>query len=554
MIERLSIDNYALIDQSIIDWDKGFTVITGETGAGKSIMLDALALLMGNRADNKAIGNKDKKMVVEAFFVTDDEKVKNILEDNSIDIEDGNIIVRREITPAGKSRSFVNDTPVNLAVLSLLSQRLIDIHSQHKNSLLISPSQQLSIIDSYGGLENIVADYRHTFKEYVGLRNRIKKIKESRASGKENREFILFRLEQLNKLKPRNGELESLEKEADLLGDADNIKSDLTEAYQLLGGGSASALKLLQSVSSILEHLDLGALQDEDENLGDRLSSVRIELRDISDTIETLSDKIVSDPERLEKVRKRIDSLYEAIKHFKVKDEAELVALHNHLKEELNLLEENTEDETQLEVSLKELAKILKEKADALTAERTKFADLFSKEIENKIKPLGMPNVKFHIKIERGKLTSEGQDILTFYCSFNKNHPLQPISEIASGGEISRVMLGIKSIMAKKMQMPTVIFDEIDTGVSGEIAHKMGIMMKEMSDTMQVISVTHLPQVAAAGDSHLKVYKADDQEKTISRVRSLNKEDRIREIAGMLSGNSINEVALENARLLLNSN
>lgn len=552
MLRKLSIDNYALIEKSVMDFDGGFTVITGQTGAGKSIMLDALGLLRGARADFKAMGDKDKKTIVESIFSSRDESLRKIFEENTLDWDPDELIIRREILPSGKSRGFINDTPVTLQVLAMVADKLIDIHSQHSNSLLNKPEQQLSMIDSFGGSQDLLNEYKTSFQSYISLRHRIKNIKDAAARGKENLDFITFRLEQLDKLKPKRGELASLEKEAEILGDADRIKSELTEAVSLLSGGGGSVMKLLQNVSSIIDGLDLSLFDTHgDENIGERLNSSRIDLRDISDTLESYSEKIASDPERFEKIQARIEALYEAQKRFKVKSEDELVSLHEQLRTEIKAIGGEDADLVSMEKELKEKAKILKDKAEKLTEARIRAAENFIARISETIQPLGLPNFKFEIDIKKGKLTSEGQDTVTFLCSFNKNHPIQPISDIASGGEIARVMLGIKSVMASHISMPTLIFDEIDTGVSGEIAHKMGSTMKEMSSSMQVMAITHLPQVAANGDTHFKVYKDDKLEKTISHILKLNKEQRIEEIAGMLSGTAINQAALENARILL---
>lgn len=552
MISRLSISNYALIDESEIDFTEGFTVITGETGAGKSIMLDALSLLKGARADSKAMGNKERKTVVEAVFSSPDKALEQICIANDIEWDPEEIIIRREITPAGKSRGFINDTPVNLGVMSEVSERLVDIHSQHSNSLLSKAAEQLAIIDVYGNTGETLKEYRETFRKYVALRNRIKLIKESISKGRENMEFIKFRLEQLDKIKPKSGELESLEREAEILGDADRIKSELTEAYKLIDGSSNSAIKQLQAAASLIENIDFDLLDPSGEdNIGERLSDLKIELRDIADTLNGLGERIESDPAKLEKTQSRIELLYETMKRFKVKDEPELIELHENLKSELAAITGENTDVSTMDKELKELAKKLKEKAEKLTSLREAAASKFADTIKEKIIPLGLPNARFEVVNQTGKLSADGQDNISFYCSFNKNNELQPVDKIASGGEISRLMLGIKSEMAEKMSLPTVIFDEIDTGVSGEIAHRMGEMMKEMAKGLQVISVTHLPQVAALGDSHLKVFKEDKDDKTVSHIKSLTIEDREKEIAGMLSGDRINEVALANARLLL---
>lgn len=554
MLSKLTIENYALIDKSAIDFKRGFTIITGQTGAGKSIMLGALSLLTGSRADSKVMWNKEKKTIVEAIFSNPDPELKTQCEENGIEWDGNEIILRREISPSGKSRAFVNDTPVNLTTLAGIAENLIDIHSQHNNSLLNKPREQLAIIDSYTDSSHLLESYRESFKKYVNLRNRIKQIKDNITKGKENEEFIKFRLEQLDKLKPKRGELSVLEREAELLGDADRIKSHLDDACEVIDGGSYSALHQIQSAASELDSIDFDLLDPSgSDDILERINSLKIELRDIADTLEGYSEKIKSDPERYEKIQRRIGMFYEMMKRFKVKDENELVDMHQHLREELETISGNDTDVSKLEAELKELAKELKSHAESLSESRISGAEKFSRVLTEKIMPLGLPNVKFEVEINKGKLTSDGQDVVTFMCSFNKNHPLQPVAEIASGGELSRVMLGIKSLMAENMNLPTIIFDEIDTGVSGEIAHKMGAMMKEIAKNLQIITVTHLPQVAACGDIHLKVYKDDNNEKTVSHIRELTSREREQEIAGMLSGTVINDIALENARQMLNS-
>lgn len=551
MISRLIIENYALIDKSEVEFRNGFTVITGETGAGKSIMLDALQLLMGSRADTKAMADKSRKTIIEGYFSNPEKKIKNIFDKEGIEWDEKNLLLRREILPSGKSRGFVNDTPVTLSLLSTISNGLIDIHSQHSNRSLSDNTQQLHLLDIFGGNQIELKEYQETFRNYVALRSKIKKAKEIRETLRENKEFIVFRLEQLEKLKPKSGELANLEKEYELLSSADRIKTELSEAYEAIDSDRFSVMKQLNIASSCLENIDLSLLQNENENLIDRISSLKIELKDIADTIRNYLEIVVSDPERLEKIRMRIDRLYEAMRRFKVKDEAELVELYTKLKADLKTINLGEEDIPGMEKELKVLAPLLKEKAEILTETRIKAGVKFSNLLMEKIRPLGLPNVNFEVEINKVKLSIEGQDQIIFKCSFNKNHKIEPIAEIASGGEISRVMLGIKAIMAEKMNLPTVIFDEIDSGVSGEIAHKMGKMMKDMSANMQVITVTHLPQVASAGINHFKVFKKDEGERTVSHIKPLNNEERVWEIAGMLSGTEINEAAFENARILL---
>lgn len=552
MISKLTIDNYALIDRSTVDFKNGFSVITGETGAGKSIMLDALYLLMGARADVKALGQKDRKTIIEAVFSNPDGSLKDYFIENGLDWYENELILRREISLSGRSRGFVNDSPVNLTVLSEISEKLIDIHSQHSNLSLSDDRQQLEIIDAFAGNESIKKEYQDLFKRYVLLRNNIKKAKEEQASLKENREFILFRLEQLDKLKPKNGELNALEKEFEILNDADRIKSGLVEAFALLDSNQGSAVKLLNNASNCLSGIDLSLFENaESEDLSERIDSLKIEIRDIADTLSSYIEKVNSDSHRLENVRERIESIYESMKYFKVKNEEELVDIHNRLKEDIKSIDSDGVELASWEKELRKLASSLKNQAEKLSLKREEASKELSKTLVERISPLGLSNVRFEIDIKKGKLGADGQDKVNFYCSFNKNHNLQPIAEIASGGEISRVMLGIKSIMAERMKLPTLILDEIDSGVSGEIAYKMGRLMKDMSSAMQVISVTHLPQVAASGAWHFKVYKNDEGNKTVSNIRELSEEERVMEIAGMLSGTEINETSKSNARILL---
>ena len=554
MINRLSIENYALIEHSEVYFEDGLTVLTGETGAGKSIMLDALSLLLGARADSKSIGDKTKKTVVEAEFSLPDIDLKPLLEKNDIEWEDSILLIRRELSAIGKNRNYINDTPVNLTVLSEIMSHLLDIHTQHSNITLNDSSKQLAIIDAYAEDGEVLDEYKKTFRKYVELRNKIKNAKQDFQTKNENRDFIVFRLEQLEKIKPKQGELSRLEKEFEILNNSDRIKSELLQAYNLLDIGQVSAIKLLNKADLCLDGIDLSLLNEKSENIKIRLDALKIELRDIADTVGDFLENFDSDPDRLEKVKERIENIEDCIRRFKVKDEKELIELYEKLKIEYQELEEGGTDFTVWEKDLKNLGVKLKQLAENLSEIREKASIDFARQLEEVIKPLGLPNIRFEINVAKGKLSNEGQDKVTFYCSFNKNHKMEPIADIASGGEISRVMLGIKTIMAAKMQMPTIIFDEIDSGVSGEIAHKMGGLMKKMADNMQVLAVTHLPQVAASGRHHYKVYKTDDEKKTISQIRKLNKEERVKEIAAMMSGSEINEAAISNARVLLSSN
>lgn len=552
MLTNLIIKNYALIDDLNLQFLPGFTIITGETGAGKSIMLGALSLLLGERAESKAISDKTRKSVIEATFSTPDPALKKVFEENGLEWNPAELIVRREVSPTGRSRAFVNDTPVTLPVLSAVTANLVDIHSQHSNILLSQSGSHLAIVDSFAGDGELLSSYRNDFAKYISLRSRIKKIKARIEKNRENRDYIAFQLEQLDKIKPKEGELRQVEQEFDMLSDADQIREDLGEAYSLLDVGDRSLNSLLAETTSALGKVNLSLFaEDGGEELLKRLEVLRIELKDITETVYDYLEQVDSDPARLAKVTERMNTIYDAIKHFKVVDEKELVALHKDLQQRLYSIDNGDEDVAALEKEARHLAKELKVKADKLSEVRREAADRFAVRLTETAIPLGLPNLRFDVALSQGKLTADGQDTADFICSFNKNHSMQPMSRIASGGEIARLMLSIKSIMAQTMNLPTVIFDEVDTGVSGEIADKMGEMMHNMGRGMQVMAITHLPQVAAKGDSHYKVYKTDREDRTVSHVRRLENEERVRELAAMLSGSSVNEAALENARVLL---
>lgn len=552
MLETLIIRNYALIDNVSIRFSPGFTIITGETGAGKSIMLGALSLLLGERAETKAISDKTRKSVIEASFSNPDPELELIFEEHGLDWNPEEILVRREISPSGRSRAFVNDSPVTLPVLTSVTGNLVDIHSQHSNILLSQSSSHLAIIDAFCGNGNLLAEYRSDFGRYVTLRAKIRKIKQRLEKNRENRDFIAFQLEQLNKIAPKEGELKQVEQEFDMLSDADQIREDLGASYNLLDGGDNAVMGMLVEATSYLSRVNLSLFEESDaDELMRRLDNVRIELKDISETVRDYLDRVDSDPVRLAKVTARMNLLYDAIKHFKVADDEALVELHRELADKLNAIDFGDDDVAQLEQEARHLARELKAKADSLTELRMKGALDFAERLVATAVPLGLPNLRFSVEITQGKLTADGQDNAEFVCSFNKNHPMQPMARVASGGETARLMLSIKSIMAKCMHLPTVIFDEVDTGVSGEIADKMGAMMKNMGADMQVLAITHLPQVAAKGDSHFKVYKTDEEERTVSHVKVLDENERVDELAAMLSGTEVNEAARMNARSLL---
>ena len=552
MLESLIIKNYALIDDLNLKFTPGLTIVTGETGAGKSIMLDALSLLLGERAETKAISDKSRKSVIEATFSSPSPELSKLLTDNGIEWNSAELIARREISASGRSRAYVNDTPVTLPVLSSITSNLIDIHSQHSNMVLSQSSSHLSIIDSFAGDAELLGRYRREFSEYVALRSKIKRIKEQIAKNKENREFIVFQLEQLDKLKPRKGELRQVEQEFDMLSDSDQIREDLGYAYNCFESGDRSINALLAEATESILKVNLDIFGDKvEEELAERLENLRIELKDITETVYDYLERVDSDPGRLAKVTARMNQIYDAIKRFKVMDEDGLVALHAELRGKLDSIDNGDGDLEEMEKQARTLAKDLKTLALELTGIRQEASVRLSELITETARPLGLQNLRFSVALTQGKLTADGQDTADFICSFNKNHEMQSMGKVASGGELARLMLSLKSIMAKCMNLPTVIFDEVDTGVSGEIADKMGDMMRRMGREMQVLAITHLPQVASKGDSHFKVYKTDNETRTVSHVRMLDKEERIRELAAMLSGKTINDAALLNARTLL---
>ena len=553
MLGRLTISNYALIDSVELTFGDGLTIITGETGSGKSIMLGALSLLTGVRADVKSLSESGRKAVVEAEFRNVSPEVAAALRRLDIECVSDEVILRREILPSGRSRAFVNDTPVTLPALSEIAGMLIDIHTQHSNILLSQPQMQLSLVDSFAGDAEILEDYRTTYAEFVTLRARVRKMKNKLDEERQNREFVAFQLEQLDKVNPKRGELAVVEREYDLLSDAEENGERLSGAYRLLDVGEGSAVAMVEEAMSLLDGIDIDEPGEGEPTITDRLHTVAVELRDIAETVGDWAERVHSDPSRLARLSSRMNLLYETIKRFRVADEEALVELHDELRERLGMIDGGDDSLDALEKRGRHLAQELKVKASRLSEARRKGAALLSDEILEAAMPLGLPNLRFDARLEEGKLGHDGQESVEFYCSFNRNRELQPLSKIASGGELARIMLALKSVMARAENLPTVIFDEIDTGVSGEIADRMGGMMKDMGGSMQVMAVTHLPQVAAKGRAHFKVFKTDSGDKTVTGVRCLSETERERELAAMMSGSDINRAALQNARALLKS-
>lgn len=554
MLNKLSIHNYALINQIDIDFKDGLSVITGETGAGKSIILGALSMILGGRADTKSIGNADKKSIIEAtFYAKNDAEIDKFCISNDIDrFEDNNFILRREISSSGRSRAFINDTPVTLQQLRDAAIRLIDIHSQHQNLLIADAKYQLQIIDSIANNVNELNEYKTQFKKYIEIRNRLNQRKIEISKNKENEEFLRFQFDQLQKIAPKENEQEELERKYEVLSNAESIKDDLRHIVNTLSDNENSVLSQICALKSVINRLNLDLFNSESNDIKPRFESLYLELKDIAEQFGDYLSEVDSDPKELQLIEHRLNLIYEANRRFNVNNENELLKIKVDIESQLASIDNSDDDISALEQKKKSEGIKLKELADKLSQTRIKAADQFSSELIEMAKPLGMSNIKFSALVSQNKLTIDGQDSIEFLCSFNKNQSLNPISKVASGGEMSRIMLCIKAIIANCMQLPTIIFDEIDTGVSGDIADRMGDMMKEISDKIQVITITHLPQVASKGLIHYKVYKTDNEQYTTTNIKELSTEERIEELAQMLSGSKINEAAILNAQSLLN--
>lgn len=551
MLKSLHISNYALIDTVDISFHHGFNIITGETGAGKSIMLGALSLILGGRADLKAVRDSGKKSVIEASFeVNKYPKLKEYCLDNDIEWDDTLCILRREIAPAGRSRAFINDSPVTLDLLSHVAMQLVDIHSQHQNQLLTSGDFQLRVIDNLAGNGELLSEYH---RRYASYRNALKRLHDTKKLLEQNRndeDFTRFQLEQLDELGLTDGEQEQLEHDRDILSNITDIKTTISGALDALSEGTHNALASLAETSDYCEELTR-YLEDSD-NIGERLETVRIELRDIAETLTAYDQEFQADPEELEAIESRLNTIYSLQQKHRVSTVAELVALREELREKLDRLENSSFTIEELEKEARRAKNAAKQLAAELSQRRVEEAARFEETLRQQAMPLGMKNLRTQVKVTPGELTPTGMDKIEFLFAFNKNQPLMPVSGTASGGEISRLMLSIKAIIATKMQLPSIIFDEVDTGVSGDVANRMGVMMKDISRNIQVITITHLPQVAAKGNAHFKVYKEDDDNATHTRLRELSATDRVDELALMLSGSTVDEAARANARSLLN--
>ena len=550
MLKQLYIKNFTLIDELNISLYPGFSVITGETGAGKSIILGAIGLLLGNRADSKAIKAGRDRCVIEAHFDLSRYGMQKFFDDNDIDYDADDTIIRRELTAAGKSRAFINDTPVPLTRMRELGEQLVDIHSQHQNLLLQKEDFQLNVVDIIAQDTDQLKVYQKEYYAYRKAKELLEELKAEIAKNRENEEFMRFQHKELDDANLQEGELEQLEQEAETLSHSEDIKTALFEADNALSGEDDSILDKLKNATHQLENIC--DVYPSMTDVAGRMQSSYIELKDIAQEISSSVDHVEFDPNRLDAINTRLDKLYTLQQKFHVETVTELIATRDRIAEQLSHIDNGDED---IEEKEKEVAALLvkaEKQAALLTSIRQKSAKAIEKEMKGRLIPLGIPNVRFEIAFADKPLSGNGADKVSFLFSANKSTQLQPVSQVASGGEIARVMLSLKAMISGAVKLPTIIFDEIDTGVSGKIAEKMADIMEEMGlQNRQVLSITHLPQIAAKGSHHYKVLKEETENGTISHMKELNNQERIEEIAQMLSGSDITQAALANAKELL---
>lgn len=557
MLKHLYISNFTLINELDMNFNPGFSVITGETGAGKSIIIGAVSMLLGNRADVKMIRNGKDKCIVEAVFSISDydqDFINRFLTDNDLDNNGDECILRREININGKNRAFINDTPVILASLKELGEHLLDIHSQHQNLMLNKEDFQLNVIDVFAQNKKILAEYQDLFKKYKSEAGKLEELQAAISRIKENEDFLQFQNKELSEANLEEGEQESLEQQSELLTHAEEIKNTLYNADSLLSSDEHNIITQLRSISDSMNNIQ--NVYPDAEVLTNRLNDCVIELKDISREIVSHVEDIDYDPEKLQAINSRLDTIYTLEKKYHTSNIPDLIKKHEEIKSQLSRIDNFDVDFKAQQDKVDRLKESCVKKANALTVSRQKAARKIEKELAARLIPLGIPNVKFKIDMTQQKeLTTKGLDRITYLFSSNSSSSLSPIAQVASGGEVSRVMLSLKAMMSRVTGLPTIIFDEIDTGVSGRVAEQMAHIMKEMGDNKhQVICITHLPQIAAIGSTHYKVTKTETSQGTNSLMTLLSPEERVKEIAQMLSGSDISIAAIENARTLLKLN
>lgn len=553
MITSLEISNYALIDKLVIAFGPGLNIITGETGAGKSILLGALSLIMGERAETRTIRDASRKTIVEAEFEYDSSTaIDTLLADNDIDVDSGHCILRREVTTKGGSRAFINDTPVNLTLLKTVGLLLLDIHSQHQNRMLVDTDFQLRVIDAWAGNKQLLEEYSKAFRQYRRALKEFSTVRETLKRSESESEYIAYQLKQLDELNLQKGELEQLEHDRDIIANSAQIKVHLNGALDALTRSDNSVMGLLSRAENELHKL--AEVVEEVASLAERLESTRIEVADIIETLNEYDNSMAVSPEELENIERRLGEIYALQTKHRIDDGDGLIALREEFRQKLADIGNSDEVLADLEDKARRAKKTAVMLARQLSERRVAAAMEFAAELKSRAMPMGMKNLRFEVRLNPGKLTANGMDEIDFLFAFNKNQPLMPVGKTASGGEISRIILALKSLMVEKMQLPTIIFDEVDTGVSGDIANRMAALMLEIAESTQVITITHLATVAARGSKHFKVYKEDENESTNTHIRLLDDNERAAELALMISGNAYDEAALANARALLNTN
>lgn len=550
MLRQLYIKNFTLIDELNIELHPGFSVITGETGAGKSIILGAIGLLLGQRADSKSIKQGADRCTIEAHFDLSHYDMKTFFTENDIDYDEQDTIIRRELTAAGKSRAFINDTPVALSMLKELGDQLVDVHSQHQNLLLNKQDFQLSVVDILAQDSKELADYQQCYAEYLQKTKELTALQEEIARNRQNADFLQFQYDELTAAQLTTGEQEELEQQSETMSHAEDIKSALYEADNALNSDEQSVVTLVKKASDALS--SISKVLPQTTELTERLNSCRIELKDIADEVSQLLEHTDFDPAELENINNRLDRLYELEKKYHVETVEELISLRDELKLKLAHIE-NSDDaisEKEREVAL--VRSRCAHRAEAVGTMRRAAAQQMRSQLAARLEALGMPHARFEVSITPTELGKNGQDNVSFLFSANTSTPLQPVAQVASGGEIARVMLSLKAMISGAVKLPTIIFDEIDTGVSGKTAEKMAQIMQEMGRTeRQVISITHLPQIAALGSHHYRVSKEETPQGTVSHMKELSTDERVTEIAQMLSGSDVTKAAIDNAKQLL---
>ena len=550
MLKQLYIRNFTLIDELDIRLHPGFSVITGETGAGKSIILGAIGLLLGQRADSKSLKNNAEKCVVEAHFDLSKYNLQPFFEENDIDFDAADTIIRRELTTAGKSRAFINDCPVTVQELKELGEQLVDVHSQHQNLLLQKHDFQLSVVDIIAGDDKELAAYRQAYSEYREAARQLEEMRREMEQNRQNADMLQFQFDELSAARLTDGEQEELEQQSETMTHAEDIKGALYTADNALQGEGIGVVSSLHSAISALRSIAnvLPAAQE----LTERMDSTYIELKDVAHEVGSCLERIDFDPAELDQINNRLDRLYELQRKYRVETVGELIGLRDDLQQKLAAIENSDDTLQELEAQCAKLQEQCRKLADKLTQKRKMGAQQIEQEMLGRLMPLGMPNVRFAITVEPAEIGATGQDKVQFLFSANTSTPLQPVAQVASGGEIARVMLSLKAMISGAVKLPTIIFDEIDTGVSGRVAEQMARMMQEMGlADRQVISITHLPQIAALGATHYKVTKTESATGTVSNMQELTAEERVTEIAQMLSGSSITAAAIQNAKELL---